>query len=207
MLTKATSTAAWLALCLCLTVFTHDARGQGGVTEQLRSFQAERNSINHTAMLVLGSWAVGNIIVGTYGNFTATGQAKYFHQFNALWNVVNLGIAGFALISMGERDPSSMTGLQVLKDHTSYQSLLLLNAGLDVAYMSFGLYLRERSKTSSSADRLRGYGNSLLLQGGFLLVFDLVLYFVNDHNAALQLYPFLEPVLTGSAGIGVRIQL
>jgi hypothetical protein len=100
-----------------------------------------------------------------------------------------------------------MTGLQVLKDHTSYQSFLLLNAGLDVAYMSFGLYLRERSKTSSSADRLRGYGNSLLLQGGFLLVFDLVLYFVNDHNAALQLYPFLEPVLTGSAGIGVRLQL
>jgi hypothetical protein len=100
-----------------------------------------------------------------------------------------------------------MNGLQILNDHESFQKLLLLNAGLDVAYFSFGLYLKERSKTSSSADRLRGYGNSLLLQGGFLLAFDLILYFVHDHNATVLLYPFLEPVLTGSAGIGARILL
>jgi hypothetical protein len=202
-----TSAAVGVALCIGVAVFTQDALGQVSMTDQLRSFQAEKNSTNQTAMLILGSWAVGNIIVGTHGNFTATGQAKYFHQFNALWNVVNLGIAGFALLSMRGQDPSSMTALQVLNDHTSFQGLLLLNAGLDVAYISFGLYLKERSKTSSNADRLQGYGNSLLLQGGFLLAFDLILYFVNAHTAAVQLYPFLEPVLTGSAGIGLRIHL
>jgi hypothetical protein len=202
-----TSTAVWLALCICCTVFTQDARGQSGEMDQIRLFQAERNSINHTAMLVLGSWAIGNIIIGTYGTSTATGQVKYFHQFNALWNTVNLGIAGFALLSMSGQDPSSMTALQVLNDHTSFQSFLLLNAGLDVAYVSFGLYLRERSKSSSNADRLHGYGNSLLLQGGFLLAFDLILYFVNDHTAAVHLYPFLEPMLTGGAGVGLRIHL
>lgn len=202
-----TSTALWLALCICCTFFTQDARGQAGEMDQLRLFQAERSSTNHTAMLVLGSWAIGNIIIGTYGNSTATGQVKYFHQFNALWNTVNLGIAGFALLGMSGQDPSSMTALQVLNDHTSFQSFLLLNAGLDLAYVSFGLYLKERSKSSSNAGRLRGYGYSLLLQGGFLLAFDLILYFVNDHTAAVQLYPFLEPMLTGGAGIGLRIQL
>jgi hypothetical protein len=195
------------AFWMFLLMFARDASAQGGVTEQIRSFQAEKNDINRTAMLVLGSWAVGNIIVGTYGNFTATGQAKYFHQFNALWNVVNLGIAGFSLLTTAGTDLSSMSALDILKDHTSFQSFLLLNAGLDLAYMSFGLYLKERSKTSSSADRLRGYGNGLLLQGAFLLAFDLVLYFVHEHNAAVQLYPSLDPVLMGTVGIGARIQL
>lgn len=201
--TRVVSLALWGVLLIC----ARDAWAQGGLTEQLRSFEAEKNSINHTAMLVLGSWAVGNIVLGTYGNFTATGEAKYFHQFNALWNVVNLGIAGFSLLTSPGTDASPTTGLQILKDHASFQSFLLLNAGLDVAYISFGLYLRERSRTSSSPDRLRGYGNSLLVQGAFLLAFDLVLYFVHDHNAGVRLYPVLDPVLTGSVGIGAVLPL
>jgi hypothetical protein len=180
---------------------------QSIVDNQIQNFQQERNDINQNAMLVLGSWAVANILVGAYGNFKATGEAKYFHQFNAAWNIVNLGIAAFGYFNAVNSDPATMTNMEILNDYNSFQSFLLLNAGLDVAYIATGFYLKERSKNSSSAERLRGYGNSLLLQGGFLLAFDVALYFIHQNNADINLYPHLESLLTGGVGVGINIKL
>ena len=58
-----------------------------------------------------------------------------------------------------------MTNLEIINEYNSLQNLLLLNAGLDVAYIATGFYLKERAKNSSSSERLRGYGNSLLTSG------------------------------------------
>ena len=173
----------------------------------IQSFEQQRQDINKTGMLVLGSWAAGNILIGTYGSLKAKGEAKYFHQFNAMWNVVNLGIATFGYLNAVNSDPASMTNVEILKDYNSLQSFLLLNAGLDAAYIMTGLYLKERSKNSSSAERLKGYGNSLLLQGGFLLVFDVALYFIHQSNANINLYPQLESLLAGGVGIGINLKL
>ena len=173
----------------------------------ITAFGLSHQKINTSAMLVLGGWAVGNILVGTYGNFKATGEAKYFNQFNAMWNFVNLGIAAFGYFNAVNSDPSSMTNLEIIKDYNSLQNFLLLNAGLDVAYIATGLYLKERSKNSSSAERLRGYGNSLLLQGGFLLLFDVSLFFIHQNNANINLYPHLESLLSGGIGVGINLKL
>ncbi len=43
---------------------------------KLQSFQQERLEINRTAMLVLGSWAAGNIMVGAHGNFKSGGGRR-----------------------------------------------------------------------------------------------------------------------------------
>lgn len=168
------------------------------------SFHLKRLNINESAMLVLGGWAAANILVGSVGNFKVSGEAKYFHQFNALWNVVNLGIAAFGYFNAVNSDPSTMTNLEIVKDYNSLQNFLLLNAGLDAAYIMTGFYLKERSKSSSSAERLRGYGNSLLLQGGFLLLFDVSLYFIHQSNANINLYPHLESFLAGGVGVGMN---
>ena len=173
----------------------------------IQSFEQQRQDINKTGMLVLGSWAAGNILIGTYGSIKAKGEAKYFHQFNAMWNVVNLGIAAFGYFNAVNSDPASMTNVEILKDYNSLQSFLLLNAGLDAAYIMTGFYLKERSKNSSSAERLKGYGNSLLLQGGFLLVFDVALYFIHQSNANINLYPQLESLLAGGVGVGINLKL
>jgi len=180
---------------------------QENISDSLMSFHQSRMVINETAMLVLGGWAAGNILIGTYGNFKASGEAKYFHQFNAAWNIVNLGIAAFGYFNAVNSDPASMTNVEIIKDFNSLQNFLLLNAGLDVAYIATGFYLKERSKNSSSSERLRGYGNSLLLQGGFLLAFDIALYFIHQNNASINLYPHLESLLAGGAGIGVNLKL
>lgn len=176
-------------------------------SDSLTSFHQSRMNVNESAMLVLGTWAAGNILIGTYGNFKASGEAKYFHQFNAMWNVVNLGIAAFGYFNAVNSDPSSMTNLEIIKDFNSLQNFLLLNAGLDAAYIMTGFYLKERSKNSSSAERLQGYGNSLLLQGGFLLLFDVSLFFIHQNNANINLYPHLESFLAGGVGVGINLKL
>lgn len=192
-------------ISIFLFFFTLSANPQSD--SLLKDFHLERMNINESAMLVLGSWAVGNILVGTYGNFKASGEAKYFHQFNAMWNVVNLGIAAFGYFNAVNSDPASMANLEILKDYNSLQSFLLLNAGLDAAYIMTGFYLKEKAKNSSSAERLKGYGNSLLLQGGFLLLFDVTLYFIHQNNANINLYPHLESLLAGGFGVGINLKL
>lgn len=192
-------------ISIFLFLFTLLANAQSD--SLLKDFHLERMNINQSAMLVLGGWAVGNILVGTYSNFKASGEAKYFHQFNAMWNVVNLSIAAFGYFNAVNSDPASMTNLEILKDYNSLQSFLLLNAGLDAAYIMTGFYLKERAKNSSNAERLKGYGNSLLLQGGFLLLFDVTLYFIHQNNANINLYPHLESLLAGGVGVGMNLRL
>ena len=194
-----------LVLALMLVLVTESVVGQD-ISEWV-GFEQHRQQINKTGMLVLGTWAVGNILTGAYGHFTATGKARYFHQMNAMWNVVNLGIATFGYVNALNADPAAMGLAQVIGEYTSLQNILLLNAGLDVAYMATGFYLRERSKTASRSEMLKGYGNGLILQGAFLFVFDIVLYFIHRNHASLELFPLIDKLGASAGGIGVVIQL
>jgi len=73
------------------------------------------------------------------------------------------------------------------------QNLFLLNAGLDMAYIVTGLYLNEKSRTSiKNKNRLKGYSTSLIVQGGFLLLFDLFKYFIHQSNSNINLYPIFD---------------
>jgi hypothetical protein len=64
-------------------------------------------------------------------------------------------------------------------DLQNLDKILLFNAGLDVGYMATGAWIWERGLRKGS-ERLEGYGKSLLVQGGFLLAFDLVLYLLHN---------------------------
>jgi hypothetical protein len=133
-------------------------------------------------MVVLGSWAAGNLLVSGYQMTQTTGKTYHFHQMNVFWNVVNAGIAvsGYLGAMNGATD---LTGVELLSEYNSFSKILLFNTGLDVAYVMTGLYLKERSKSSAKhPKRLAGYGNSLLLQGGFLFLFDLALVIINEQS-------------------------
>lgn len=168
-------------------------------------FLEERNNINRNGMYILGGWAIANIISGTVGNYSSSGKTKYFHQFNAVWNTVNLGIAVFGLTGISA-DPLSLS--ESFSEFNSLQNLLLLNAGLDVAYIVSGFYLKERSKNAGSKNNLLiGYGNSLIMQGSFLLAFDLVLYFLHKNNSVINLFPLLNLADTSFLGIQFQIKV
>jgi hypothetical protein len=151
-------------------------------TSELTNFNTYRNEVNQTAMLALGGWAIGNITVGSVLYFKTSGSNKYFHQMNIAWNLVNLGIAGIGYYSSINPD-TTITLINSLKEQSSIEKILLFNAGLDIAYIMTGFYLKERSKNSeNNSNRFKGYGNSLILQGAFLFLFDLTLYYFQIQN-------------------------
>ncbi len=151
-------------------------------------------------MMVLGSWAAFNIATGTYGFYNRGGDRKYFYQMNAAWNLVNLGIAGFGFYSALNAD-MTLTGTEALQSLQKFDRILLINAGLDLLYIGTGAWLWNRGHRKNS-DRLLGYGKSVVLQGSFLLLFDLALYFIHHPNTRLVLN-ISESVAAGPTGFRI----
>jgi hypothetical protein len=132
-----------------------------------------------SGMWILGTWGVGNMMVGGIGMSRANNpELKAFHQMNFGWGLVNSVIAGFGYYSAMNGHMGIDQPMDLLMDNQKLKSILLLNTGLDVAYMATGLYLMEKSKNSlENADRFKGFGKSLIMQGAFLFAFDLGMYF------------------------------
>lgn len=154
----------------------------------LRDFNEQRLQKQKTGMLVLGSWAVVNIAGGLVLANNTDGVTKNFHLMNAGWNVINLGIAGLGYYGAMQTDPASFDLYASIQEQHKFQKILLFNAGLDLGYMAGGAYLIERSKNASkNADRLKGFGQAIVLQGAFLFVFDVVNYAIHaGQNNAFQ---------------------
>ena len=170
----------------------------------LEQFNEERLDHAKKGMIVLGSWAIGNITWGLIAQSNSAGIEKGFHQMNAGWNVVNLGIAGLGFLSARKANAANFTAAESLKEQHKIEKLLLLNSGLDVGYMMAGLYLNERGKNRTREKGLQqqGFGRSLLLQGGFLFAFDLISFFVHHkHGKTLQ-----TEIFGGNEGIGMRLK-
>lgn len=157
--------------------------------------------INRTGMQVLLGWSVLNISSGTYGYLQTEGRQKYFHQMNGIWNLVNAGIAIGALTSMGNDSLGSLQ--EAYQSGQNMEKVLLANAGLDVGYIAAGGFLLERGKRKSS-ERLRGYGQSVMIQGGFLLALDIVLFSLNNQQNQ-ELYNLLSKVNLSANGLGITV--
>lgn len=189
-----------LIIMLAFTSLSLHAFGQ---SEMLTDFNQSRKQITKTGMLVLGSWAVGNMAVGGLMMTRSSGSQFYFHQMNVFWNVVNLGLAGFGYYNALQMNPAEVGVSSSVSEFYSLQKTLLFNAGLDIAYIAGGLYLLERAKnTDNKPERLRGFGRSVILQGAFLLAFDTALFFVLDSRSS-ELLPLLN---VSADGIGLRLR-
>ncbi|MBK0383445.1 hypothetical protein I5M32_10780 [Pedobacter sp. SD-b] len=162
---------------VCCLFFTIPAFAQ----QEIQTINHQRNEINLTGMKILGGWALANMAVGSIAYFNSSGKKKYFNQMNVFWNVANLGLATAGYLGAKSGLNQQLSLAQAVHDQYKIEKILLLNAGLDVGYMATGLFLNQRGENKKS-DRLKGYGNSLLLQGAFLLVFDSGMYAIHQHN-------------------------
>jgi len=170
--------------------------------EKLVQYNQYRNKTNETAMLFLGGWAMTNIAVSSTLYGTGNASQKYFHQMNIVWNFVNLSIAGLGWFHARKADPH-ISWEKSIQAQTRIEKILLFNAGLDVAYIMTGFYLRERSlRSAEQGPRLKGYGHSLILQGSFLFIFDLTAYFFQVKNP-LPLPEVLTQVYFLPYGLGI----
>lgn len=171
----------------------------------LRQFSEQRIRQQKTLGLTLGGYALANIAVGTIAAGQSSGEAREFHKMNVYWNLFNLGIAGAGLLGSRKRTADGETLADAVRQHENMKQLLLVNAGLDVAYVVGGAYLRQRADTRpDKADQLRGYGSSVMVQGGFLLAFDLVNYFIFKNRGDKQEKLLLQ---AGPSGVGLVVPI
>lgn len=164
---------------VCISVFLSEMLHAQNGTFDTSIYAQKSYDLQKKGMIFLGTWASLNIISGSAGYLLSEKDTKYFHQMNAGWNIVNLGIAGFALYSISQMDASALNYSEAVIELQNLDKVLLFNAGLDFGYMAAGAWMWERGLRKGS-ERLEGYGKSLLLQGGFLLAFDLVLYLLHS---------------------------
>jgi hypothetical protein len=141
----------------------------------LPAWNAERLHTQQVGMGVLGAWAVANLGVGVVGAVLAKDErTRWFYLGNASWNLVNLGLAIVGLASDWRTDPASFDGASSLRASTSTVTVYGVNAGLDVAYLAAGAFLWQRG-LGVQDERMVGMGQALLVQGAFLLAFDVVM--------------------------------
>ena len=172
----------------------------------LANFAATRTRLDQRGLAVLGGWAVSNNLVSGIATGQTDGSAHYFHQMNIGWGAVNLVLAGTGYLAARRAANQPITDRAGnVRAQSRTEKLYLFNAGLDVAYLATGLYLLEKGRNPTadgSPDRWRGYGQSLLLQGGFLLLFDGFQY-ATHHRHGQQLYPLLGHIRIGPGAVAV----
>lgn len=90
------------------------------------------------------------------------------------WGVIDALIGWFGLRSGRKKaaQPDAHTPEAQRKARANLRRVLAVNTGLDVLYIAGGVWL---SKTKGKEDRFwRGAGLGIVIQGGFLFVFDLI---------------------------------
>ena len=144
-------------------------------------------ALDHTRELLLGrglvvlaTWALLNLIGSGYLLARADRRFEpyYFHGMNVGWGAVNAALATWGVLHLRFVSPPGLTLADLFGAQLSNENIFLLNAGLDVAYVMTGFYLRAQAAApqSRNAPRLRGFGAALWVQGGFLLVFDAAMW-------------------------------
>ncbi len=177
-------------------------------SQELTNYNEKRLKTDENLMIGLGSWATLNFVGSGIGWATAPNEEmKSFHQMNVLWNTVNLGLAIPGYIKARRENPA-ISFYETLSAQQKTEKVFLINSGLDIGYISAGLLLRSEAKTNlEKCDQFNGFGNGLILQGGFLLLFDMTAYFIHNRHRKNKLSPLLQNIELSNSGIGIKWNL
>ena len=166
----------------------------------LTKFEKERVRYTKNAMVALAGWSVVNIVGSGIATNTRNKEVRYFHQMNVMWGGINLTLAGLGYWGAGREKVDNPVLADVLKHQNRIEKTYLINLGLDVAYVGAGLLMNKTSDNQKNPAKFEGYGNSIMLQGGFLLLYDAIVYSIH-HKHGKQLKGMGER-LTLNAGPG-----
>jgi hypothetical protein len=136
--------------------------------------------------IALTSWGAANIIGGTIGYYSSpdVGSMKHFYEMNVYFNIVNLGLGIPGLFAKRDKQ-MGLSFEQTVKQQQQIETVYLVNGVLNLTYITAGFWMREFSKSRSDLtdqNRWLGFGNSMIVQGGFLLLFDFINYGLHKHN-------------------------
>ncbi|MFZ1786472.1 MAG: hypothetical protein WAU23_14800 [Ferruginibacter sp.] len=148
-------------------------------TLDLTKYEKERVRTSKQAMIALAGWSVVNIAGSAIATDTRNDENRYFHQMNVMWGGINLAIAGLGYWGASREKIDNPTLADVLKHQNKIEKTYLINAGLDLVYVGSGLLMNKTADNQKNPGQFRGYGNSIMLQGGFLLVYDAIAYAIH----------------------------
>lgn len=184
----------------------------------LNNAQTSLDDINKTrcrhtlnGMIALSSWTGVNLAAGTVGVLTTKGELQHFFEMNIYFNVVNLGLAIPGLIDAVKAKRSGLNFEISVKEVQKIKTIYLFNAALDFTYITAGFLFREMGQSNNDINlrnRLVGYGNSFIVQGGFLLLYDFIAFGLHaangkkldEHWKKISFQPF------GVYGLGLSVQ-
>lgn len=162
---------------------------------EIQDYHIRFRQINKTWFYTLAAWSLTNISAGIYySNSTTLTTLQYFWKGNIYWNMVNFGLASAGLLDYYLRDNSYQTFPQILKQQNRMENILILNIGLDVAYIVAGFLLNEKATFAVHTDRLSGYGTALSFQGSFLLLYDTAMFLSHKIHSKKKLNPLIDQI-------------
>lgn len=160
------------------------------------SIYINRQTLIKNNMSILGAWAGLNIIQSSISAASTSGNTQTFFKMNVYWNTVNAAIAGIGFLQAKKALTKKITRQQNWLQQQKTEQFLLLNTGLDAAYITTGLYLREHGLRKNN-DQTEGFGSSIILQGSFLFVLDVIQYLEHHQNGKRLSKLCLEPANNG----------
>ena len=170
-----------IAICLVsLLPFISVGQDSLGVLDK---FNYQREETNRKGMIALGAWATANIAGSIAPAITTDGHWSFFNQMNIYWNITNIGIATLGYFGAKRNRSMKLGPVTTFEKQKAAEKVYLFNSGLDIGYMATGLFLSEFSnRVDKGQDVLKGFGYSMIMQGGFLLIFDLVMYLKHKNH-------------------------
>ena len=177
-------------------------------SQTLTDYNAEKNKISKRGMVTLGCWGLASAASGGIGWAASNDpEMQAFHQMNMVWGVVNLGLAIPSYIGAAKDDPSAMDARQSYTAQIKKEKLFLANTAFDFVYITSGFFMRERAKwDAANAERLRGWGNSFIIQGSFLFALDFAMTMIHNKHRKIK----FESMINISAtpyGLGLRWEI
>lgn len=175
--------------------------------QELAAYNAERLKTDQRLMLTLGTWSAVNFVGSGIGwALSEPGEARYFHQMNVYWNTVNAALAVPGYFK-SKKQSSDLPASETIREQYKTEKVFLFNTGLDLTYVTIGFMLRNQANYQPvKRDLLNGYGSSLILQGGFLFVFDLTAQLLHSQHRKKKLEPLLDRLTVSPTGSGLGLQ-
>jgi hypothetical protein len=134
---------------------------------------------------LLGAWALLNLVGSGYWlpRTDRRTVAHHFHFMSCCWGFINAILAAVGILRTHPgAPPAGFTAAEALHYQQQLVLIFQVNAALDIGYLLVGWWLVARATRPSlnpiAPPRLLGYGRSVWVQGGFLLVFDAIMAWV-----------------------------
>ena len=128
------------------------------------------------SLLLLSGWSSANLVLSPIFNkniYNSSTTNEYFHEMN--FNLLNAGIVGLShfLVHKDSKKEWSLYNLGIKKGKA--EKSIIFNMGLDLIYVIAGLIMNQTADINKDSYQInKGYGNSLMLQGGYLFLYDAI---------------------------------